>query len=211
MPEGARDGILKGMYRFQRRGEAEGEAARAAVRQRRDPARGASRRRRCSSEVRRRRRRVERHQLQRAVSRRPRVRALEHAAPGRDAARAVRHAVPEGRAGRVRRGVRLREGAARLDRSLAAAAAHALGTDGFGRSENRAALREFFEVDSRYVVVATLARWRATARSTRRSCSRRSRRSTSIPRKPTRRFRKRLETADRDRCTTGLVDGEIST
>jgi len=33
----------------------------------------------------------------------------------------------------------------------------ALGTDGFGRSENRAALRNFFEVDHRYVVVATLA------------------------------------------------------
>jgi pyruvate dehydrogenase E1 component len=32
-----------------------------------------------------------------------------------------------------------------------------LGTDGFGRSENRAALREFFEVDHRYVIVATLA------------------------------------------------------
>ena len=33
----------------------------------------------------------------------------------------------------------------------------ALGTDGFGRSESRAALREFFEVDYRYVIVATLA------------------------------------------------------
>jgi hypothetical protein len=33
----------------------------------------------------------------------------------------------------------------------------ALGTDGFGRSESRAALREFFEVDYRYVMVATLA------------------------------------------------------
>jgi pyruvate dehydrogenase E1 component len=33
----------------------------------------------------------------------------------------------------------------------------ALGTDGFGRSESRASLREFFEVDHRYVVVATLA------------------------------------------------------
>jgi pyruvate dehydrogenase E1 component len=32
-----------------------------------------------------------------------------------------------------------------------------LGTDGFGRSENRAALRNFFEVDYRYIVVATLA------------------------------------------------------
>jgi pyruvate dehydrogenase E1 component len=34
---------------------------------------------------------------------------------------------------------------------------HALGTDGFGRSENRASLRDFFEVDHRYVVVATLS------------------------------------------------------
>jgi pyruvate dehydrogenase E1 component len=34
---------------------------------------------------------------------------------------------------------------------------HALGTDGFGRSEARASLREFFEVDRRYVVLATLA------------------------------------------------------
>ena len=33
----------------------------------------------------------------------------------------------------------------------------ALGTDGFGRSENREGLRDFFEVDARYVVVATLA------------------------------------------------------
>ncbi|HEY1912118.1 MAG TPA: pyruvate dehydrogenase (acetyl-transferring), homodimeric type [Vicinamibacterales bacterium] len=32
-----------------------------------------------------------------------------------------------------------------------------LGTDGYGRSETRASLREFFEVDYRYVVVATLA------------------------------------------------------
>jgi pyruvate dehydrogenase E1 component len=32
-----------------------------------------------------------------------------------------------------------------------------LGTDGFGRSENRAGLREFFEVDHRYVIIATLS------------------------------------------------------
>jgi len=31
-----------------------------------------------------------------------------------------------------------------------------LGTDGFGRSEGRAALREFFEVDSRFITMATL-------------------------------------------------------
>ena len=32
-----------------------------------------------------------------------------------------------------------------------------LGTDGFGRSETRDALRDFFEVDHRYVVLATLS------------------------------------------------------
>jgi pyruvate dehydrogenase E1 component len=31
-----------------------------------------------------------------------------------------------------------------------------LGTDGFGRSDTRAKLREFFEVDRHYVVVAAL-------------------------------------------------------
>ena len=33
-----------------------------------------------------------------------------------------------------------------------------LGTDGFGRSDNRAALREFFEVDARHVAWAALER-----------------------------------------------------
>jgi len=32
----------------------------------------------------------------------------------------------------------------------------ALGTDGFGRSENRASLRDFFEVDAKHIVLATL-------------------------------------------------------
>ena len=34
---------------------------------------------------------------------------------------------------------------------------HSLGTDGFGRSDGRAALRDFFEVDARFVTLATLA------------------------------------------------------
>ena len=33
----------------------------------------------------------------------------------------------------------------------------ALGTDGFGRSEDRATLRDFFEVDARFVALATLS------------------------------------------------------
>ncbi len=32
-----------------------------------------------------------------------------------------------------------------------------LGTDGFGRSESREVLRDFFEVDARHVVAATLS------------------------------------------------------
>jgi pyruvate dehydrogenase E1 component len=31
-----------------------------------------------------------------------------------------------------------------------------LGTDGFGRSDNRVALRDFFEVDAKHIVLATL-------------------------------------------------------
>jgi len=34
---------------------------------------------------------------------------------------------------------------------------HCLGTDGFGRSDSRALLREFFEVDARFIVIATLS------------------------------------------------------
>ena len=49
MPEGAREGILKGSVSFPCRVEAERAASRAAVRQRRDPAGGRSRRRRSSN------------------------------------------------------------------------------------------------------------------------------------------------------------------
>jgi pyruvate dehydrogenase E1 component len=31
-----------------------------------------------------------------------------------------------------------------------------LGTDGFGRSDGRSALRDFFEVDARFITLATL-------------------------------------------------------
>ena len=42
----------------------------------------------------------------------------------------------------------------------------ALGTDGFGRSESRASLRDFFEVDAKHIVLATLtALWRERSRS----------------------------------------------
>ena len=43
---------------------------------------------------------------------------------------------------------------------------HALGTDGFGRSDTRAQLRAFFEVDRRYVAVAALGRLAADGSAT---------------------------------------------
>jgi pyruvate dehydrogenase E1 component len=40
---------------------------------------------------------------------------------------------------------------------------HCLGTDGFGRSDSRENLRDFFEVDARYIVVAALKQLEKTA------------------------------------------------
>ena len=184
MPEGARDGILKGLYRFQRDIEAERRTPRAAVRQRRHPARSHQGAGDPRVEVRRRRRRVERDELRRAVSRRPRVRALEHAASAASPARAVRHRVPEGRARRPGGGVRLREGAAGFDRPLAAAAAararhRRLRTQREPRLPARF-LRSGLPLRRRGDAGA---RSRARARWTRRSFSRRSRRTTSTQRR----------------------------
>ena len=39
---------------------------------------------------------------------------------------------------------------------MGAAGLHPLGTDGFGRSEARAELRDYFEIDARYVTLAAL-------------------------------------------------------
>jgi pyruvate dehydrogenase E1 component len=41
-----------------------------------------------------------------------------------------------------------------------------LGTDGFGRSDTREALRRFFEVDAEHIVVATLSALAADGRVT---------------------------------------------
>ena len=122
MPEGARDGILKGMYVDPAHEQAGREAARPALRQRHDPHRSAQGAEDSRGEVRHRRGRVERHELRESLSRRPRVRSLEPPASGRQAARAL--CGPDDREGawRVRRRLRLPEGAAGFDRPLAAAA-----------------------------------------------------------------------------------------
>ncbi len=57
-----------------------------------------------------------------------------------------------------RRGHRLHEARARPDRPVRARRPFvALGTDGFGRSDTREALRRFFEIDAGHVVVTVLS------------------------------------------------------
>ena len=92
MPGDVRDGILKGMYRFNQSATEERDCASAAVRQRSDSAgsdQGATDSRR---EIRCGCRRLEHHQLQRAVQRRDLDRALEHVASDASATRALRRA-----------------------------------------------------------------------------------------------------------------------
>ncbi len=58
--------------------------------------------------------------------------------------------------GRLRGGQRLHEGAAGPVARWIPGRLHMLGTDGFGRSDSRERLRDFFEVDHRYIAVAAL-------------------------------------------------------
>ena len=61
-----------------------------------------------------------------------------------------------------------------------------LGTDGYGRSDSRAALRASFEVDRRYIVVAALKALADDGTLDRRRWPRPSRTSASIRRSPIR-------------------------
>ena len=64
---------------------------------------------------------------------------------------------PEGCTRSVRRCIGLHEGASgKRSRSGYLRPLFSLGTDGFGRSESRVALRDFFEVDAKHIVLATL-------------------------------------------------------
>ncbi len=82
--------------------------------------------------------------------------SVEHAPSRQEAEGAVRDAVS-------RKYCRPHCGGFRLLKALAETVSRwcpkpmvTLGTDGFGRSEGRSQLRDFFEVDSRYIALATL-------------------------------------------------------
>ena len=158
MPEGVRDGILRGPLPVQdgqaRRREAHG----ATARQRRDPERGAASAGDPGDEVRRRQHGLQRDELpgscaatRSSASAQPRLhpdqprQVAVRGASAREATRGADHrasdymrALPE-------------QIAPYLDGRLLA-----LGTDGFGRSETRQNLRRFFEIDAEHVRVAAL-------------------------------------------------------
>ena len=72
MPDGAREGILKGMYRYKPAAECQVQASRPTFRKRRDPSRGDPRAGNFGGEIPRRRRRLEHYELQGLYQRRPR-------------------------------------------------------------------------------------------------------------------------------------------
>ena len=121
MPEGAQEGILKGMYRFSKARTRKAKVEGAAARQRHDPQRSAR-----GGEL------LEKYgvaadvwsvtsynELYRDAHACDRWNMLN---PTEKPKVPVRHAVPEGHAGRDRRRLRLPEGAAGVDRPLDAAA-----------------------------------------------------------------------------------------
>ena len=105
MPEGVREGIVRGMYRDPQRRRR--EAPRPAARLGRHPARSARRGRAARSGLGGGGRRLELHEPERAAPRRPRLRALEPAPPGRAAAPELGRALPRRAARSGGRGDRL--------------------------------------------------------------------------------------------------------
>ena len=157
MPEGAEEGIVKGMYLLQAGGRQGGQdAARAAPGLRRDPARGDRRRRPAARRLGRGRGHLERAQLHRARARRAwtssggiccirprrRARAGSRSASAPDGPVVAATDYMRMFANQIRPYVRQRY--------------RVLGTDGFGRSDYRRKLRHFFEVDRHWVTLAAL-------------------------------------------------------
>ena len=160
MPEGAEEGILRGMYLLRGADEAQGPADGLGH----DPARGDRRRRPAARGLRRGGGRLERPELHRAAARRHGGRPLEPAPPGRGGAHELR------RRARSRRGPARSIAATDYMRSFAdqirpwvSAPYRVLGTDGYGRSDYRKTLRSFFEVDRHHVVLAALTELGKTA------------------------------------------------
>ena len=216
MPEGrARTASSRGSYKFKAR-----RTRRAEGRRRRAQLIGSGailnevvKAQALLDEVRRRRRRLERDQLQRAVSRRASRRALEPAAS--DArpreCRTVAECLGETAGVVVAASDYLKSQPDMISRWVGRPMV-TLGTDGFGRSEDRASLRDFFEVDAQPhrrgdAVGACIAK----DRSTRRSSRRRSRISRSIRTRTIRRLRRARRGAAAQGTEASLTDSVMAT
>ena len=135
-----------------------GQGARAAARFGHDTARGASPRPRCSRPTTASRRRLERDELQRAAPRRHGLRSLEHAASAETPRESYVTQSFVSRSGPFIAATDYMQIVADQIRPWVPGRYVVLGTDGYGRSDRRKALRDFFEVDRRHVVLATLKR-----------------------------------------------------
>ena len=170
MPKGAEADIIKGMYLLkdahlgesrERQGQRQEHSVRAAARLRHDPARSDRGGRIARQGVRRRQRHLVVPELLRAAPRRLRRRTLESpASDGQDAAQGAR----DRDASRAAPGPAIaatdyvREYADQIRAFMPDGKRYVvLGTDGFGRSDTRANLRAFFEVDRYWIAHAAIA------------------------------------------------------
>ena len=169
-PTGVEDGIVRGLYRYR---EAElGHAPRADPRERDDDGRRARGAAAARGALRRARRRVERDELQAAA----RGRAWT-ANVGTDCTRPSCRAFrtsPSSSTSTVGPVVAVTDFLALVPDQIARFVPVpfvSLGTDGYGLSDTRAALRRHFEVDTAHIVVALLAQLAACGRRSTRASS----------------------------------------
>ena len=157
LPLGSTEGICKGIYRLSERAVGAEAAARAALRQRGDPPRGAAGAGPAGAEVRRRQHVYSVTSYKNLYYDGRDCDRWNRLHPRRDAAAAVRGAG-------ARRRQRARSWRPRTtsppcrQRSAPGSVPDytVLGTDGFGRSEAREDLRRFFEVDAENIALAAL-------------------------------------------------------
>jgi pyruvate dehydrogenase E1 component len=150
MPEGVEEGILKGIYKFRARRTAARKSRRICW-QRHHLERGARGPGAAGRALRRRRRCLERHQLQKPLLGCRFHRAPQPAPPGRRPQPCYLQQQLAGEKG-------VFVAASDYLKALPAMVAKwipgemfLLGTDGYGRSDGRPALRDFFEVDARHI------------------------------------------------------------
>ena len=158
MPQGAEEGIVNGMYLLPRSPQSREPAQGPAARLGRNPSRSHRRGRVAGKRLGRVGRHLERHEFHRACARSARRRTLEFAASYGNSRRrhTLRESFLQSGDGPVIASTDYMKLFAEQIRAYVPGRYRVLGTDGFGRSDYRKALRSFFEVDRHFVTVAAL-------------------------------------------------------